>query len=731
MDELLAALEGASGTSARLIDLPPLEVQALKQSLTDLRSDAASLPSPAELSAVYDALVRESEREKRSLLEVSLGIGLAFFNSARKVGRQHVLDPYTEDLRPVRDEGFGAYARRVGRPYADAVVRHFSPSEKTLGERGVERLARSKLLESRGMAHPDSFGARSRLTVGEREVELFRLDALQERFDVLRLPYTLRILLENVLRNENGVTVTAADVEAVAGWVAAAEPSQAISFTPGRVLHQDFTGVPAIVDLAAMRNAMADLGGEAAQDQPAAARPSSSSTTPSRWTSSRRRFAIRRNSELEFERNRERYAFLRWGQSGFANFKVVPPATGIVHQVNLEFLARVVDEREGTAFPDTLLGTDSHTTMINGLGVLGWGVGGHRGRGRDARRTGLDARPAGRRLQAHGRAAGGRDGDRPRPDRDADPARDRRRREVRRVLRARPRRAPARGSRDHREHVARVRRDLRLLPRRRRDDPLSPPHRAFRGADRARRGVLQGERALARPRGGADVHAGRRARPLDGRAVAGRPEAAAGQSSAPRREAGVPRGAAELRRRLRELARRGGRRDVPGERPAGLRLAGSCRDGGRRRRGRRAGGDRGDAGRRRGHARRPHLRAGARLRRHRGDHVVHEHVEPGGHGRRRPAREEGRRARLDPEAVGEVEPRAGVEGRHPVLRQGRPDAVPRAARLPHRRVRLHDVHRQLRPAARGDLEGDSRRRHRRRAPSSRGTGTSRRASIPR
>ncbi len=379
VDELLAAFQGASGTTARLIDLPPLEVEGLKQSLNDLRADAESLPSPDELAAVYDALVGEAEREKRSLLEVSLGMGIAFFNSARKVGRQHLLDPYTEDLKPVHDEGFAAYARRVGRPYAEAVVRHFSPSEKTLIERGVERLGRSKLLESpamrNGMAHPDSYGARSRLTVGEREVEVFRLGVLQERFDILRLPYTLRILLENVLRNEDGVTVTAADVEAVAGWVAAAEPSQAISFTPGRVLHQDFTGVPAIVDLAAMRNAMSDLGGDAARINPQL--PSElvidHSVQVDEFATP---FAIRRNSELEFERNRERYAFLRWGQGGFVNFKVVPPATGIVHQVNLEFLARVVDERDGTAFPDTLLGTDSHTTMINGLGVLGWGVGG-------------------------------------------------------------------------------------------------------------------------------------------------------------------------------------------------------------------------------------------------------------------------------------------------------------------------------------------------------------------
>ncbi len=375
VDDLLAALEGASGTTARLIDIPPLEVEALKQSLTDLREDAASLPSPSELAAVYAALQQEAARERQSVLEISVGIGIAFFNSARHVGRQHVLDPYTEDLQPVRDEGFGAYARRVGRPYAAAVVRHLHPARTTLTERGLERLGKGKLLESGGMAHPDTFRARSRLAVDGRNVEIFRLDALQERWDVLRLPYTLRILLENVLRHEDGRTVTGADVEAVAGWVASAEPSQAISFIPGRVIHQDFTGVPALVDLAAMRDAMRELGGDASRINPQL--PSElvidHSVQVDEFATP---FAIHRNSELEFERNRERYAFLRWGQEAFANFQVVPPATGIVHQVNLEFLARVVDERDGVAFPDTLLGTDSHTTMINGLGVLGWGVGG-------------------------------------------------------------------------------------------------------------------------------------------------------------------------------------------------------------------------------------------------------------------------------------------------------------------------------------------------------------------
>ena len=216
----------------------------------------------------------------------------------------------------------------------------------------------------------DAVSARSTLTVGDRKLEIHRLDALQDSWDVARLPYTLRILLENVLRNGDSD-----DVEAVAGWVATDDPSREISFAPARVLLQDFTGVPAVVDLAAMRNAMADLGGD-----PEAINP----LIPVELVIDHSvqvdvfgaREAFARNVEFEFQRNRERYAFLRWGQKAFRDFKVVPPGTGIVHQVNLEYLARVVEERDGQAFPDTLVGTDSHTTMVNGLGVLGWGVGG-------------------------------------------------------------------------------------------------------------------------------------------------------------------------------------------------------------------------------------------------------------------------------------------------------------------------------------------------------------------
>jgi aconitate hydratase len=223
----------------------------------------------------------------------------------------------------------------------------------------------------------DSFGARDTLRVGERDHEIFRLDALQSGYDVARLPFSLKVLLENLLRTEDGESVRKEDIEALARWDASAEPSDEIAFTPARVLMQDFTGVPAIVDLAAMRDAMDGMGGDAGKINPLVPAElviDHSVQVDAFGTHS----AFERNAELEFERNQERYAFLRWGQGAFEGFKVVPPDTGIVHQVNLEYLARVVfvDEERGQAYPDTLVGTDSHTTMINGLGVLGWGVGG-------------------------------------------------------------------------------------------------------------------------------------------------------------------------------------------------------------------------------------------------------------------------------------------------------------------------------------------------------------------
>jgi aconitate hydratase len=223
----------------------------------------------------------------------------------------------------------------------------------------------------------NSFDAKATLTVGERSYEIFSLDALQAKYDVARLPFSLKILLENLLRNEDGESIRAQDIEALARWNAGAAPSDEIAFTPARVLMQDFTGVPAVVDLAAMRDAMREMGGDPGKINPLA--PAElvidHSVQVDVFGS---HLAFQRNAELEFERNRERYAFLRWGQGAFRNFQVVPPDTGIVHQVNLEYLARVVfvNDELGQAYPDTLVGTDSHTTMVNGLGVLGWGVGG-------------------------------------------------------------------------------------------------------------------------------------------------------------------------------------------------------------------------------------------------------------------------------------------------------------------------------------------------------------------
>jgi aconitate hydratase len=225
----------------------------------------------------------------------------------------------------------------------------------------------------------DSFGARAELEVEGRTYEIHRLDALQPKFDVARLPYSIKVLLENVLRLEDGVSVTAADVEAIASWDAAAEPSVEIPFQPARVLMQDFTGVPAVVDLAAMRDAIDEIGGD-----PTAINPLVDVDLVIDHSVQVDAFgngmAFEINAEREFERNQERYEFLKWGQKSFDNFRVVPPATGICHQVNLEYIAQVVYSREQqgvlAAYPDTLVGTDSHTTMVNGLGVLGWGVGG-------------------------------------------------------------------------------------------------------------------------------------------------------------------------------------------------------------------------------------------------------------------------------------------------------------------------------------------------------------------
>jgi aconitate hydratase len=230
--------------------------------------------------------------------------------------------------------------------------------------------------------HPDSFKSQSSLTSGSKSYRLFRLKALEETgVDLTRLPFSLRILLENLLRHEDGRTVTAEDIQFLACWDPNAEPSREIAYMPARVLMQDFTGVPAIVDLAAMRDAMRVLGGDPEKINPLqpAELVIDHSVQVDEFGTTR---AYDLNAALEFQRNRERYAFLKWGQTAFHNFSAVPPGMGICHQVNLEYLARVVfttqPDADGTmfAYPDTLVGTDSHTTMVNGLGVLGWGVGG-------------------------------------------------------------------------------------------------------------------------------------------------------------------------------------------------------------------------------------------------------------------------------------------------------------------------------------------------------------------
>src|SRR5271163_2077482 len=218
----------------------------------------------------------------------------------------------------------------------------------------------------------NSFGSRAALEVAGTQYEIYQLDAVKGSGN---LPYSLKILLENLLRNEDGANITADHVRALANWDPSKEPDTEIQFTPARVILQDLTGVPAVVDLAAMREAMKALGGDATKINP---------LIPAELVIDHsvvadvfgRPDAFTRNVEIEFQRNRERFGFLRWGQDAFSQFKVVPPGTGIVHQVNIEYLARVVMTRDGFAYPDTCLGTDSHTTMQNGLGVLGWGVGG-------------------------------------------------------------------------------------------------------------------------------------------------------------------------------------------------------------------------------------------------------------------------------------------------------------------------------------------------------------------
>ena len=409
---------------------------------------------------------------------------------------------------------------------------------------------------SNGMAHPDTFGARSTLAVGDATHEIFRLDALQSRYDVARLPYTLRILLENVLRREDGATVTAADVEAVATWDAAAD---AVARDHVRARARP---APGLHRRPRRRRPRRDARRDArARRRPEPDRPAHPRRARDRplGAGGRLREPARDHAERRARVQAQPRALrlpplgpgrVRHPQGRAAEHGHLPPGEPRVPRPRRRDARWAGVPRH--ARRHGLAHDDDQRPRRPRLGRRR-----DRGRGGDARRGDLHARPAGRRLPAPRPAAGGRDRDRPRPHGDPDPAPDRRRREVRRVLRRGPRRPPARRPRDDREHVARVRRDLRLLPRRRGDAPLPAPHRPQRGARRARRGVLQGEPPLARPGRAGDVLAGRRARPRRGRAVARRAAAAAGPDRALRGQAVVPRDAPHLRRRLRRTRRRG------------------------------------------------------------------------------------------------------------------------------------------------------------------------------
>ena len=365
-----------------------------------------------------------------------------------------------------------------------------------------------------------------RYASGSETYEIFRLDALQDRWDVARLPYSLRVLLENALRAGSDH-----DAEAIAGWVAAEEPSREISFRPSRVIHQDFTGVPAIVDLAAMRNAMQDLGGDPARDQPGDPRRARDRPL---GAGGRVRDAARLRPQRRARVRAEPRALrlpplgpgrVRRTEGRPARHRHRPPGQPRVPRARGRGARRAGVPRH--ARRHRLAHDDGQRARRARLGRRR-----DRGRGGDARRGALDARPAGGRLPADRRAARGRDRDRPRPDRDRDPPLDRRGREVRRVLRARARRPLARRPGDDREHVAGVRRDLRLLPGGRRDAPVPAPDRPAGRAGRAGRGLLQGEHALARGRRPPDLLPGGRARPRHRRAEPRRAAPPAGPRAA-------------------------------------------------------------------------------------------------------------------------------------------------------------------------------------------------------
>ena len=523
-------------------------------------------------------------------------------------------------------------------------------------------------------AHPNSFKARKTLKVGSRSYTYFSLKAVEKEVgDLSRLPFSLRVLMENLLRHEDGTTVKKADISAFAEWLQnGGRSAKEINFRPARVLMQDFTGVPAVVDLAAMRDAMGKLGGDAKKINPLV--PVDLVIDHSVIVDNfGNQSAFGANVKLEYERNLERYQFLRWGSMAFDNFRVVPPGTGICHQVNLEYLAQVVwtkkEGKETIAYPDTLVGTDSHTTMVNGLAVLGWGVGGIEAEAAMLGQPQPMVIPDVVGFKLTGKLPEGATA--------TDLVLT-----VTQMLRKKGvvnkfvefygeglDEMPLANRATIANMAPGIRRDLRLLPGRRDHAGLSQDHEPRHGRQ-AGRGLCQ------------------EAGPVALQEVAG---------------AGLHRHA---------VARHGRRRAEPGrtEAPAGPRAAGRSRPAVRREHGEgiRPQG-RGQAHPLRGHRLRPR----PRRRGDRGHHLLHQHLEPLRHAGRRPDRAQRGEARPQGQAVGEDLAGAGLAGRDRVFRGLGPAEGPEQDRLQPGRLRLHELHRQLRPAARPGHQGDRRRRPRR------------------
>ncbi|BBE21746.1 hypothetical protein MN0502_06290 [Arthrobacter sp. MN05-02] len=575
------------------------------------------------------------------------------------------------------------------------------------------------------MSTADSFGAKGVLDVAGAHYEIFRLSAVEGSEN---LPFSLKVLLENLLRTEDGANITADHVRALAQWDAAAEPDTEIQFTLARVIMQDFTGVPCVVDLATMREAVADLGGDPKRVNPLA--PAEMVIDHSvQIDAFGNAGALERNMEIEYQRNGERYQFLRWGQTAFDDFKVVPPGMGIVHQVNLEYLARTVMTREVDgvvrAYPDTCVGTDSHTTMVNGLGVLGWGVGGIEA---EAAMLGqpvsmLIPRVVGFKLT----------GDIPAGATATDVVLT-----ITQMLRKHGvvgkfvefygdgvasvplanratigNMSPEFGSTaamfpidavtlDYLRLTGRPAENVALVEAYAKEQGLwHDPSREIRFSEYLELDLSTVVPSIAGPK-----------RPQD------RVELSKSQGP-------VPRGPAQLLQRPRPGLRPGRHRGrvLPGELPRvrltelharddvvrhGRELR-APRDRRRRSRPVHASVQEGH----REHEGRPRVRTGPRRREHRVDHVLHEHVQPVGHARRRRAGAQRRREGPRVQAVGQDLRGAGLEGRHGLLREVGPDPVPREARVLHGRLRLRHLHRQLRSAGGRDLAGDPGQRPRR------------------